>query len=166
MIFTIHQNKKFRTLLWKISELEASETTSMKRYFKPIEKDGSAKRPTLSPSKESAGDETASLEPKREPLKFLTWNANSFLLRVKNDWPELTKFVSGFDPDVISIQVSQWASERFLWALMNVRVIGSLKPHGFLIFGLILLCLLVKSDTWFGIVRMYVIAKTDNIWLY
>jgi hypothetical protein len=72
----------------------------MKRFFKPIEKEGSSKKPSLSPSEKDD-------EEKREPLKFLTWNANSFLLRVKNDWPELTKFVTSFDPDVIAIQVTQ-----------------------------------------------------------
>ncbi|KAK6924733.1 Endonuclease/exonuclease/phosphatase [Dillenia turbinata] len=84
----------------------------MKRFFKPIEKDGSFKKPTLStPSettikddekKEKATDEEKNN--KKEPLKFLTWNANSFLLRVKNNWPEFTKFISSFDPDIIAIQ--------------------------------------------------------------
>ncbi|GAV90405.1 Exo_endo_phos domain-containing protein [Cephalotus follicularis] len=82
----------------------------MKRFFKPIEKDGSAKRPTISasPSKqdtESKKEEEEDLNNKRkEPLKLVTWNANSFLLRVKNNWPEFTKFVEDFDPDVIAIQ--------------------------------------------------------------
>lgn len=81
----------------------------MKRYFQAVEKDGSAKKPTLSPSKKDNNDETPSEQgttTKKEPLKFLTWNANSFLLRVKNDWLSLTDFVSQFDPDVISIQVA------------------------------------------------------------
>lgn len=34
----------------------------------------------------------------------MTWNANSFLLRVKNNLPEFTKFVETLDPDVIAIQ--------------------------------------------------------------
>ncbi|KAK3439820.1 hypothetical protein EUGRSUZ_B00162 [Eucalyptus grandis] len=75
----------------------------MKRFFKPVEKDGSNKKPALShggDDGETAGEE----KKKREPLKFLTWNANSFLLRVKNNWPEFTKFVSDLDPDVIAIQ--------------------------------------------------------------
>ncbi|KAL5544011.1 hypothetical protein UlMin_007795 [Ulmus minor] len=77
----------------------------MKRYFQPVEKDGSAKKPTLSPSKKLCENgETPLEEPKKEPLKFLTWNANSFLLRVKNDWSEFTKLVTSFDPDVIAIQ--------------------------------------------------------------
>lgn len=76
---------------------------TMKRFFQPVEKDGSAKRPNLSSPK----SEETSMEdkPKREPTKFLTWNANSFLLRIKNNWPEFTKFITTFDPDVIAIQV-------------------------------------------------------------
>ncbi|PON45653.1 AP endonuclease [Parasponia andersonii] len=78
----------------------------MKRYFQPVEKDGSStKKPTLSASKKnSENGETIGENTKTEPLKFLTWNANSFLLRVKNDWPEFTNFITGFDPDVIAIQ--------------------------------------------------------------
>lgn len=82
----------------------------MKRFFKPIEKDGSAKKPTLSAKheddeeRETTASEAGS-EKKKEPLKFVTWNANSLLLRVKNNWPEFSKFVSSFDPDVIAIQV-------------------------------------------------------------
>ncbi|KAK6920589.1 Endonuclease/exonuclease/phosphatase [Dillenia turbinata] len=71
-----------------------------------------SKKPTLStPSettikddekKEKVTDEEKNN--KKEPLKFLTWNANSFLLRVKNNWPEFTKFISSLDPDIIAIQ--------------------------------------------------------------
>ncbi|KAH7549777.1 hypothetical protein JRO89_XS13G0081000 [Xanthoceras sorbifolium] len=81
----------------------------MKRFFKPIEKDGSAKKPALSPSKnngETEKSETSQEENnKREPLKFLTWNANSLLLRVKNNWPEFSKFVTSFDPDIIEVRM-------------------------------------------------------------
>ena len=78
----------------------------MKRYFQPIGKDGSSKKPSL--SKEDGDENTDQVseeEKKKEPLKFLTWNANSFLIRVKNNWPEFTKFVSDLDPDVIAVQV-------------------------------------------------------------
>lgn len=78
----------------------------MKRYFQPVGKDGSSKKPSL--SKEDGGENTDQVseeEKKKEPLKFLTWNANSFLVRVKNNWPEFTKFVSDLDPDVIAVQV-------------------------------------------------------------
>ncbi|KAK4844936.1 hypothetical protein QYF36_026201 [Acer negundo] len=75
----------------------------MKRFFKPIEKDGSAKKPALLPSKKETENEEENKK-KREPLKFLTWNANSLLLRVKNNWPDFSNFVTSFDPDVIAIQ--------------------------------------------------------------
>nr|XP_023918759.1 DNA-(apurinic or apyrimidinic site) lyase [Quercus suber]POF27675.1 dna-(apurinic or apyrimidinic site) lyase [Quercus suber] len=75
----------------------------MKRFFKPVEKEGSSKKPSLSqPEKEE--DVSLSNENKGEPSKFMTWNAKSFLLRVKNNWPEFTKLVTSFDPDVIAIQ--------------------------------------------------------------
>ncbi|KAI3892990.1 hypothetical protein MKX03_008988 [Papaver bracteatum] len=86
----------------------------MKRFFQPVEKDGSLKKkPTLttssSPSKpekkeEQNGESVLATEEKRDPLKFISWNANSFLLRVKNNWTEFTKFIATFDPDVIAIQ--------------------------------------------------------------
>ncbi|CAB4280593.1 unnamed protein product [Prunus armeniaca] len=82
-----------RTLL----ELRAWET--MKRFFRPVEKDGSAKKPTLSSSSENG--EISGEGSKKEPLKFITWNANSFLLRVKKNWPEFTKFITSFDPDEV-----------------------------------------------------------------
>lgn len=80
----------------------------MKRFFKPIEKEGSSKKVALSPSLKDGddGDSEASVPDKKEPLKFVTWNANSLLLRVKNDWSEFTKFVTNLDPDAIAIQVS------------------------------------------------------------
>lgn len=90
----------------------------MKRFFQPLQKDASFKKPTLSstssPSPANNGETeetaTATTTPvdetqKKQPTKFLTWNANSFLLRVKNNWPEFTKFIDSIDPDVIAIQV-------------------------------------------------------------
>ncbi|XP_050226137.1 DNA-(apurinic or apyrimidinic site) endonuclease [Mercurialis annua] len=78
----------------------------MKRFFKPIEKEGFAKKPTLTheDTEKSPEEKNGENKQKREPLKFITWNANSLLIRVKNDWPELTKFVTTIDPDVIVIQ--------------------------------------------------------------
>ncbi|KAL2482670.1 DNA-(apurinic or apyrimidinic site) lyase [Forsythia ovata] len=87
----------------------------MKRFFQPVEKDASSKKPTISASSSSVKEseitkETASVDEekkeatKKEPLKFLTWNANSFLLRIKNNWPEFSKFIENHDPDVIAIQ--------------------------------------------------------------
>ncbi|XP_042481893.1 DNA-(apurinic or apyrimidinic site) endonuclease [Macadamia integrifolia] len=81
----------------------------MKRFFQPIQKEGSCKKPSLSSSPGTAEDQqdgksSDKAEDKKEPVKFLTWNANSLLLRVKNNWPEFTKFVQSFDPDVIAVQ--------------------------------------------------------------
>lgn len=80
----------------------------MKRFFKPVEKDGpTSKKPAPSQSCDdggATGDEKK--ERRKDPLKFVTWNANSLLLRVKNNWPEFAKFVSDLDPDVIAIQVA------------------------------------------------------------
>ncbi|WCJ36193.1 DNA-(apurinic or apyrimidinic site) endonuclease [Euphorbia peplus] len=79
----------------------------MKRFFKPIQKEGSAKKPALSTEKEDAEttpDEISNGDTIKEPLKFVTWNANSFLLRAKNDWPQFSSFVTALDPDVIAVQ--------------------------------------------------------------
>ncbi|XP_057791512.1 DNA-(apurinic or apyrimidinic site) endonuclease [Salvia miltiorrhiza] len=86
----------------------------MKRFFKAVEKDGSFKKPALSPLSSPAKDSEKPTEnaaatennetSKKEPSKFLTWNANSLLLRIKNNWTEFSKFVENLDPDVIAIQ--------------------------------------------------------------
>lgn len=87
----------------------------MKRFFKPVEKEGFAKKPTPSSSGIAEGDsigggtsfsvsEAEKSAKTKVPLKFITWNANSFLLRVKNNWPEFTSFVTTIDPDIIAIQ--------------------------------------------------------------
>lgn len=81
----------------------------MKRFFKPLEKEGSAKKPSLSPSKQASTNGEAQPEPEEEvirkdPLKFVTWNANSLLIRVKNNWPHFSNFISNLDPDIIAIQ--------------------------------------------------------------
>lgn len=83
----------------------------MKRFFKPVPKDGSPakKRPAAAadsgdgPAAAGAGGEESS--PCEEPRKFLTWNANSLLLRMKSDWPAFSQFVARLDPDVICVQV-------------------------------------------------------------
>ncbi|KAK9113545.1 hypothetical protein Syun_020342 [Stephania yunnanensis] len=90
----------------------------MKRFFQPVKKDESFKKPNLSENtsstqieqqrREEEGEDTENAEENnnnKEPTKFVTWNANSFLLRVKNNWPEFTKFVETHDPDVIAVQV-------------------------------------------------------------
>ncbi|CAH9148161.1 unnamed protein product [Cuscuta epithymum] len=109
----------------------------MKRFFQPIQKDGSFKKPALSPSRKGAeiaatatatanspdADENQKGDSKKDPTKFLTWNANSFLLRIKNNWPEFTKFVETIDPDVIAIQEVRMASAGSKGAPKNPREI-------------------------------------------
>ena len=41
----------------------------------------------------------------RNPSIFMTWNANSFLLRMKKDGHDFRKLVEQYDPDIIAIQV-------------------------------------------------------------
>lgn len=105
----------------------------MKRFFKPIEKDSSNKKANLSQDSVNGETETAEEEDKgkREPLKFVTWNANSLLLRVKNNWPEFTKFVTDIDPDVIAIQVgfSQYPS----FVPLSIECVGVSLLEGFIL---------------------------------
>lgn len=105
----------------------------MKRFFQPIEKDGSFKKPTISSVSEKDGEQTISEsggDNKKEPKKFLTWNANSLLLRIKNNWTEFTKFIENLDPDVIAIQVLQlcflfffFSSSSFAIVILNVALV-------------------------------------------
>lgn len=79
----------------------------MKRFFKVIEKDSEkcSKKPKENENEEEKKqDENEEEATKKEPLKFMTWNANSLLLRVKNNWSEFSNFITTFDPDVIAIQ--------------------------------------------------------------
>ncbi|MQL97244.1 hypothetical protein Taro_029937, partial [Colocasia esculenta] len=97
-----------------LTVLSCRHRSTMKRFFQPVPKEGSAKKLALSatapPLDEAEGPGAAgpasavSEGENREPLKFLTWNANSLLLRAKNDWPEFSKFVEDLDPDVICFQ--------------------------------------------------------------
>ncbi|WOL11298.1 DNA-(apurinic or apyrimidinic site) lyase [Canna indica] len=83
----------------------------MKRFFQPIAKDGPAKKPALSaaadllcPGGATNGEDEENGQRRAAPLKFLTWNANSLLLRAKNNWPEFSRLVQSLDPDVICFQ--------------------------------------------------------------
>jgi len=78
----------------------------MKRFFKVIEKDSEkcSKKPKENENEEEKKEDENDEETKKEPLKFMTWNANSLLLRVKNNWSEFSNFITTFDPDVIAIQ--------------------------------------------------------------
>jgi hypothetical protein len=44
---------------------------------------------------------------KREPSKFMAWNANSFLFRLKSDGDEVLSLLHRLDPNVIVIQVKK-----------------------------------------------------------
>lgn len=115
------------------SLLKKKKNTKMKRFFQPIEKDGSFKKPTISSVSEKDGEQTISEsggDNKKEPKKFLTWNANSLLLRIKNNWTEFTKFIENLDPDVIAIQVLQlcflfffFSSSSFAIVILNVALV-------------------------------------------
>ncbi|CAK9266673.1 unnamed protein product [Sphagnum jensenii] len=61
----------------------------MKRFFKVVEQDGSFKKQALSQAAAHGGGYAAhgGVE-KREPSKFMAWNANSSLLRLKSDKDE------------------------------------------------------------------------------
>ncbi|XP_066330507.1 DNA-(apurinic or apyrimidinic site) endonuclease-like [Miscanthus floridulus] len=85
----------------------------MKRFFQPVPKDGSPSKKRHAAAAEP-GDGPASAvagaggdgegRPAEEPRKFLTWNANSLLLRMKSDWPAFSQLVARLDPDVICVQ--------------------------------------------------------------
>ncbi|CAL9763784.1 unnamed protein product [Musa acuminata subsp. burmannicoides] len=85
----------------------------MKRFFQPIAKDGPSKKPALSTADSAppcpgggggGGDEEEKGEKREAPMRFLTWNANSLLLRAKNNWPEFSRLVQSLDPHVICFQ--------------------------------------------------------------
>jgi hypothetical protein len=61
----------------------------MKRFFKAVEQDGSFKKQALSQAAAHGGGYAADGgAEKREPNKFMAWNANNFLLRLKSDRDE------------------------------------------------------------------------------
>ncbi|KAJ7515362.1 hypothetical protein O6H91_22G011400 [Diphasiastrum complanatum] len=84
----------------------------MKRFFQSVERDQSFKKMTIKPPNDAAaGAAAAAPEPPvdgddawREPSKFMSWNANSLLLRLKKNREELMGLVQRLDPDIIAIQ--------------------------------------------------------------
>jgi len=61
----------------------------MKRSFKAVERDGLFKKQTLSQAAAHGGGYVVDGgAEKREPIKFMAWNAISFLLRLKSDRDE------------------------------------------------------------------------------
>ena len=103
----------------------------MKRFFQPIAKNSPNKRiqtddssrviqtkkcTTLeAPNTDDRTSKASSVEISsqaskiqkdgRNPSTFMTWNANSFLLRMKKDGHDFRKLVEQHDPDIIAIQV-------------------------------------------------------------
>jgi hypothetical protein len=61
----------------------------MKRFFKAVERNGSFKKQALSQAAAHGGGYAADGgAEKREPNKFMAWNAINFLLRLKSDRDE------------------------------------------------------------------------------
>lgn len=63
--------------------------------------------PEVASAKSTATTTNATTEEglqKQVPLRFMSWNANSFFLRIKNNLEEITSFIQRSDPDVIAIQ--------------------------------------------------------------
>lgn len=120
----------------KSEERRGKRKEKMKRFFKVVEKDsdGSVKKPRENDSEAEESNE------KKEPLKFMTWNANSFLLRVKNNWPDFTNLITTFDPDLIAIQVLS----PFVYFL-SLHTCGTyLEDHGILQIELVLILIEAK----------------------
>ncbi|KAG6542858.1 hypothetical protein Mapa_015762 [Marchantia paleacea] len=90
----------------------------MKRFFQPVAKNVTATKKQAIESKElndvteSAAAEVENGNEAKEPVRFLSWNANSFLLRLKNNRTEFVDLIRSFDPDVIAIQVRLPAAGR------------------------------------------------------
>ena len=115
----------------------------MKRFFKPIAKNSPDKRIQTDDSSRviqtkkctsleapNTDDGTSKASPVdvssqaakikkdgRNPSTFMTWNANSFLLRMKMDAHDFRKLVEQHDPDIIAIQVRMVA---FCFTIINL----------------------------------------------
>ena len=99
----------------------------MKRFFKSIGREGSFKR--LATSRGEDGTPVCAAEDtvKREPTKFLSWNTNSFLLRLKTNREEVFSLLRRLDPDVIAIQVLISSARRmYLNYEINNKITSSL----------------------------------------
>ncbi|CAM0957297.1 unnamed protein product [Alopecurus aequalis] len=115
----------------------------MKRFFQAVPKDGSPakKRPTGAVASDCADSPEAAAAsggvggegvPCEEPRRFVTWNANSLLLRMKSDWPAFCEFVARLDPDVICVQTvlralssSPFKDYRVWWSLSESKYAGT-----------------------------------------
>lgn len=105
----------------------------MKRFFSTVQREASFKKPAIGDelvaslrsavpadgtpladssslqAEEAAATIVTSCEVENDtyiqgPLRFMSWNANSFFLRIKNNLEELGSFIRRVDPDIIAIQ--------------------------------------------------------------
>jgi hypothetical protein len=73
-----------------------------------VERDGLFKKQALSQASGDGGGYVANgRAEKREPSKFMAWNVNNFLLRLKSDRDEVLSLLHRLDPNVIVIQVKK-----------------------------------------------------------
>lgn len=77
----------------------------MKRFFKSVRREGSFKRLAASCGENGTPICFREDSEKREPSKFMSWNANSFFLRSKSNREKVFSPLRRLDPDVIAIQV-------------------------------------------------------------
>lgn len=76
----------------------------MKRFFKSVRREGSFKRLAASCGENGTPICFREDSEKREPSKFMSWNANSFFLRSKSNREKVFSPLRRLDPDVIAIQ--------------------------------------------------------------
>lgn len=87
----------------------------MKRFFPTVQRDGSFKKLATLRDGEAVVGSPPAADPLADPpttttadspgpLRFMSWNANSLILRLKNNLEEITGFLKRLDPDVIAIQ--------------------------------------------------------------
>lgn len=127
----------------------------MKRYFQPITGKSPDKRIKTDSTRLIQTEECSSLEatnrndgPSKElllesgcqvskiekdgrnPSTFMTWNANSFLLRIKKDSHEFQKSIEQHDPDIIAIQV--WMTALRFMSIKRYLTLCVTKASGLL----------------------------------
>lgn len=91
-------------VLLKDNHILIADHSEMKRFFKSIGREGSFKRLATSRGDDETPNCASEDSEKREPTKFMSWNTNSFLLRLKTNREEFFSVLRSLDPDVIAIQ--------------------------------------------------------------
>jgi hypothetical protein len=96
-----------------------------------MERDGSFKKQALSQASGGGGYAADGGAKKREPNKFMAWNANNFLLRLKSDKDEMLSLLHRLDPNVIAILVKKNCHFFFFLSLFleNMLTISSLSEN-------------------------------------